>query len=420
MRAVCHVDEEVTAALGVSLNAILDAIQELEQDPSLRGVAQDQFSLWQRSPDGLITRERLALLGREVGQAFVGELQRVGTSYLLNDVDVNEYLKENVDASAHVEADWVARLPGGQGPEYIEDKIRAHFLTDYEFSERLLHLFLLSDSTSLKDLVDSALEKRSVFVEGEQLLKSDASDPLALQAVKFVAYQLGDTDLEFDKASLRWKNTATGQLSKDPMKLVEDWGVPSEEISPRALQLLAKSASGLSDELLNTVLKAVRDHVFSEEVERKLQHDLLERRGALHDSSLRDLLELRKRDMLDLKLIEGRGRVAYGEDWKAITAEFKSLVGAAERERDSAVAHWSQSVSDKQRERLVGVLRAAKTSAFYSSVHTSTRRLLKNSIQIQTPRVRSKSVSKHKESSVLWDPTVNRWRDVTTGRFSVV
>merc|ERR1711924_512080 len=280
---------------------------------------------------------------------------------------------------------------------------------DYEFSERLLHIFLLSDSASLVDLVDRALEKRSVFVEGEQLLKTDGSDPLALQAVKFVACQLGQTDLEFDKASLRWKNTETCQLSKDPMKLVEDWGVPSEEVSPRQLQLLAKSASGLSDEFVNTVLKAVRDHVFSEEVDRTLQRDLHERRDALQDASLRDLLELRKSDMLELKVFEERGRKLnnYGKDWKAITGTFKSLVSAAERERDSAIAHWSKSVSDKQRERLVGVLRAAKTSAFYSSVHTSTRRLLKNSIQRQTPRARSKSVTKHKESSVLWDPSVN-------------
>jgi hypothetical protein len=205
------------------------------------------------------------------------------------------------------------------------------------------------------------------------------------------------------------------------MKLVEDWGVPSEDISPRALQRLAKSASGLSDVFVNTVLKTVRDHVFSPEVEKRLQGDLLERRGVLQEASLRDLLELRKRDMLELEVFAGRGRAQpYGKDWKQITGNFKDWVDKAEKERDAAIAAWSQAVSDKQRERLVGVLRAAKTSAFYSSVHTSTRRLLKSSIQRQTPRARSKNVSKHKESSVLWDPSVNRWRDVTTGRFSTV
>merc|ERR1719183_2330983 len=105
MRAVCHVDGEITAALSVAVEAILDAIAELEGDPSLRGVAQDEFNLWTRSPDSLITRERLTVLGREVGQAFVGELNRVGTSYLLNDVDVKEFLREDIDANAHVEAD---------------------------------------------------------------------------------------------------------------------------------------------------------------------------------------------------------------------------------------------------------------------------------------------------------------------------
>merc|ERR1719313_3327471 len=250
-----------------------------------------------------------------------------------------EFLREDIDANAHVEADWVARLPGGQGPEYIEEKIRAHLLTDYELSERLLHLCLLSDSSTLMDIVDRALEKRSVFVEGEQLLKTDGSDPLALQAVKFVACQLGQTDLEFDKTSLRWRNTETNLYSKDPMKLVEDWGVSSEEISPRALQLLAKSASGLSDEFVNTVIKTVRDHVFSDEVERKLQQDLHERRDALQEATLRDLLELRKRDMLELKVFEERGRGAapYGKDWQAITGKFKSWVHVAEQERDSAI-----------------------------------------------------------------------------------
>jgi hypothetical protein len=82
--------------------------------------------------------------------------------------------------------------------------------------------------------------------------------------------------------------------------------------------------------------------------------------------------------MLELEVFAGRGRAQpYGKDWKQITGNFKDWVDKAEKERDAAIAAWSQAVSDKQRERLVGVLRAAKTSAFYSSVHTSTRRLLR-------------------------------------------